>query len=161
MPTAMRLTAFTDFGLRALMRLAAEPPGAVLATEALAEELAVSRHHLVKILQALAAAGFVRTLRGLRGGVALAMAPREIRMGEVVRRLERGQGPLVACLHADPQRACACTLLPACRLRGALAEAREAFYGSLDGLCLADCAVPRAAMRMPPAPPGDGGRRAS
>lgn len=138
----MRLTAFTDFGLRALMRLAAEPPGAALTTDALARDLAISRHHLQKVVQALAESGFLRTLRGARGGVALARPAGEIRLGTVVRRLERDQ-VLVECFHADPARACACTLLPHCRLRGALVEAREAFHASLDRLSLADCAVPR------------------
>jgi Rrf2 family transcriptional regulator, nitric oxide-sensitive transcriptional repressor len=137
----MRLLAFTDFGLRALMRLAADypgPPGRHLSTEALAGELAISRNHLVKVMQALAEAGFVRTLRGPKGGVALAVPPGEIRLGAVVRRLERDQA-LVECFRADGGQ---CNLLPCCRLKGALAEAREAFFASLDRLTLADCAIP-------------------
>lgn len=138
----MRLTAFTDFGLRALMRLAAEPPGTALTTEALARELAISRDHLVKVVQALAEAGILRTRRGAGGGVALARPAGEIRLGEVVRRLERGQA-LVACFHPDADRAAAgCTLLPRCRLRGALAEAEAAFLAALDRRTLAECAIP-------------------
>ncbi len=49
----MRLTSFTDFGLRALMRLAAEP-GRVFTTEEIAGELKISRNHLTKVIQALA-----------------------------------------------------------------------------------------------------------
>ena len=56
----MRLTSFTDFGLRVLMRLAGQPD-AVLSTEQVAREFAISRHHLQKVVQDLAAAGFVRT----------------------------------------------------------------------------------------------------
>ena len=142
----MRLTAFTDFGLRALMRLAAEPDRH-LSTEALATELAISRNHLLKVVQALAETGYVRTLRGARGGVALARPPQAIRMGAVARALERDQ-PLVECFRLEG--GCACTLLPGCRLKGALAQAQDAFYATLDRLTLADCALRPAA--APPAP---------
>lgn len=130
----MRLTSFTDFGLRALMRLAAEP-GQVFTTEDLAREFAVSRHHLTKVLQELAAAGLVRTQRGAGGGVLLAQPAEEIRIGEVVRRLERGQA-LVECFHQDGGH---CPLMPGCRLRGVLAEAAEAFLEVLNRRSLADC----------------------
>jgi Rrf2 family nitric oxide-sensitive transcriptional repressor len=132
----MRLLAFTDFGLRALMRLAAEPERH-LSTEALARELGISRNHLQKVVQALAESGFVRTLRGVKGGVMLAAPPETIRLGAVVRRLERGQ-PLVECFRDDGG---GCALTPCCRLKGMLATAREAFLDSLDRHTLADCAV--------------------
>ncbi len=144
----MRLTAFTDFGLRTLMRLAAEPDRH-LSTEALATELAISRNHLLKVVQALAETGFVRTLRGAHGGVALARPPEAIRMGAVARALE-GDQPLVECFRGDG--GCACTLLPSCRLRSALAQAQDAFYATLDRLTLADCAVTLPAIRPAPVP---------
>lgn len=135
----MRLLAFTDFGLRALMRLAAEPPGRPpLGTEALAREFGISRHHLQKVVQALVEAGVVRTLRGAKGGVTLAAPPETIRLGAVVRRLERGQA-LVECFRADGGGAC--VLTPCCRLKGMLAGAREAFFRELDRHSLADCAL--------------------
>lgn len=123
----MRLTAFTDFGLRVLMRLAAEP-GRRFTTDALAADLAVSRHHLGKVVQALAAGGWVATARGAGGGLMLARSPAAISVGAVVRRLEFGQ-PLVECLRADGGR---CTLLPGCGLRGLLVEAEESFLAVLD-----------------------------
>lgn len=133
----MRLLASTDFALRVLMRLAADP-ARHRSTEALAGEVGVPRNHLHKIVQDLAEAGFVRTLRGARGGVMLARAPSEISLGAVVRRLEGGQA-LVECFRPDGG---ACCLSPDCRLRGVLWRAREAFLATLDGSSLADCAVP-------------------
>jgi Rrf2 family transcriptional regulator, nitric oxide-sensitive transcriptional repressor len=66
----MRLTSFTDYGLRVLMRLSEEPAGG-LTTDALARELALSRHHLQKVVQELARAGWVATRRGDGGGCVL------------------------------------------------------------------------------------------
>ncbi|WP_270936947.1 RrF2 family transcriptional regulator [Falsiroseomonas oryzae] len=136
----MRLLASTDFALRVLMRLGAEP-ARHRSTEALAGEVGVPRNHLHKIVQDLAAAGLVRTLRGARGGVLLARAPAEISLGAVVRHLEQGQS-LVECFRPDGG---ACCLSPDCRLRGVLWRAREAFLATLDGTTLADCLPARPA----------------
>lgn len=133
----MRLLASTDFALRVLMRLGADP-ARHRSTEALAGEVGVPRNHLQKIVQDLAEAGLVRTLRGARGGVMLARPPAEISLGAVVRRLERGQA-LVECFRPDGG---ACCLSPDCRLRGVLLQAREAFFAVLDGRSLADCLGP-------------------
>lgn len=133
----MRLTAFTDFGLRALMRLAAEPDRSFTSDE-IACEFAISRHHLIKVVRGLADAGYVRTQRGAGGGFRLARPAEAITLGEVVRDLERDQ-PIVECFRADGGN---CVLTPSCRLRKRLSVAREAFLGALDATTLAECAWP-------------------
>ena len=94
----MRLSLFTDYGLRALMRLAGSPDHA-LTTAQIADEFRISRHHLTKVVRDLAEAGFVRTTRGAGGGLRLP-AGASITLGEVVRVLDRGE-PLVECFRAD------------------------------------------------------------
>jgi Rrf2 family nitric oxide-sensitive transcriptional repressor len=136
---AMRLLASTDFALRVLLRLGAEP-GTMRSTEVLATEIGVPRNHVHKLVQQLAEAGMVRTVRGARGGVVLCREPGEIGIGALVRRFEADQA-LVECFRADGG---ACALSPSCRLRGVLAAAREAFLASLDRVTLADCLSPQA-----------------
>ena len=131
----MRLTSFTDFGLRALMRLAAEP-GRVFTTEEIAGELKISRNHLTKVIQALAGAGILSTHRGAGGGFRLGQPPESVKLGAVVRLLESRQA-LVECFRADGGT---CVLTPGCRLKGRLAAAREAFLDELDRTTLAECA---------------------
>ncbi len=133
----MRLTQFTDFGLRTLMRLAAEPRR-VFTTEEIATEFRLSRHHLTKVVRGLRRAGFVETQRGAGGGFRLAQPPEAISIGAVARRLEAGQ-PLVECFRADGGQ---CVLSPRCRLKARLRAAREAFFHELDGMTLAECAYP-------------------
>ncbi|SLN26892.1 RrF2 family transcriptional regulator [Oceanibacterium hippocampi] len=133
----MRLTAFTDFGLRALMRLAGEP-GRLFTTDEIAREFGISRHHLTKVIRELGAAGIVVTQRGSGGGFRLARAPEGISIGEIVRLLENRQA-LAECFRADGG---ACVLTPDCRLKGRLAAAREIFLAELDRSTLADCAYP-------------------
>ena len=133
----MRLSLFTDYGLRALMRLAGSPDQP-LTTAQIADEFRISRHHLTKIVRDLAAAGFVRTSRGAGGGLRLARPAGSITLGEVVRALDR-DGPLVECFRADGGT---CALTPRCRLKWRLAAAREAFLRQLDATTLAECAYP-------------------
>ena len=144
----MRLTSFTDYGLRALMRIAAEPDR-VHSTAEIAEEFGISRNHLTKAMSVLAAAGFVETHRGKGGGAVLARPARELRLGEIVLELERGQA-LVECFAPDGG---ACAITPVCRLRGILAGAQSQFIDALNGFTLADCALPSDWK------PGDGDQR--
>lgn len=131
----MRLTQFTDFGLRALMILAGQP-GRSFTTEEIAERAGVSRNHMVKIVGALSRAGFIRTRRGKGGGFMLGREARRISLGEVARRLEAGSA-LVECFRADGG---ACRLTRGCGLKGHLAVASEAFFSALDAVPLADIA---------------------
>ncbi|HVB99277.1 MAG TPA: Rrf2 family transcriptional regulator [Candidatus Dormibacteraeota bacterium] len=142
----MRLTQFTDFGMRALVILA-DREGEVMSTAAIAESLDVSVHHMAKVLQALGAAGFVRSLRGKQGGVTLARPAAAIRVGAVVRALEADQ-PLVECCRSDGG---ACVLTPACRLRSIFIAAEQAFLAHLDRVTLADCRIPDLARWLMPA----------
>lgn len=138
----MRLTSFTDYGLRMLMRLASAPDQA-FSTAELAEEFQLSRNHLTKIMQKLAKAGLVQTRRGGGGGASLAQPPTEIRLGDVVRLLEEGQA-LVECFQAGGGD---CSIDGCCRLKSRLRLAEMAFIDNLNRSTLADVAlsVPEAA----------------
>lgn len=135
----MRLTSFTDYGLRALMRLAGEPEK-LFTTDEIARDFRLSRNHLTKIIGALSDAGIVTTQRGAGGGFRLARPASEISIGTIVRRLEADQA-MVECFRADGGD---CVLTPRCRLKRRLAAAQEAFLRELDRTMLAECAY-----RMP------------
>lgn len=137
----MRLTTFTDYGLRMLMRLASEP-GRAFSTADLAEEFGLSRNHLAKIMQHLARAGLVETRRGGGGGAVLARPADRIRLGNVIDLLEEGQ-PLVECFGMNGGD---CSIDGQCRLKARLRSAERAFLADLDRSTLADIALP--AMRM-------------
>lgn len=130
----MRLTSFTDFGLRALILLA-QSDGELVSAAAIADYFGVSRHHMAKVLHRLSADGFVESLRGPNGGVRLARKPREIAIGDVVRRLE-GEQPLVPCRSAE---GASCRLIGNCALPSILDRAEDRFLKELDSYSLADC----------------------
>ena len=132
----MRLTSFTDYGLRMLMRMASAPDRA-FSTADLAQEFNLSRNHLSKIMQRLSQAGIVQTKRGGGGGAVMAIAPSELRLGAIVRLLEENQ-PLVECLAKGTS---ACTLDGRCNLKARLRAAEISFLKELDKTSLADIAL--------------------
>lgn len=134
----MRLTSFTDLGLRALMRMASAPDRA-FSTAELASEFQISRNHLIKIMQRLANAGVVTTQRGRNGGARLTCSPHRIGLGRIVRLLESRQA-LVECLMSGGN---ACTIDGRCRLKARLCAAEAAFLAELDRSTLADIALPQ------------------
>jgi Rrf2 family nitric oxide-sensitive transcriptional repressor len=133
----MRLTSFTDYGLRMLMRMASAP-GRAYSTAELAEEFGLSRNHLSKIMQRLSRGGIVETRRGGGGGAMLARLPHAIRLGDVVRLLEEDQ-PIVECFQT---RTNTCSLDGRCRLKARLRAAETAFLAHLNQATLADVALP-------------------
>ncbi|HTN60099.1 MAG TPA: Rrf2 family transcriptional regulator [Devosia sp.] len=144
----MRLAAFTDYGLRILMRLA-DTPDQPLTTTHIAKEFQIPYNHLTKVVQDLARGGFVLTQRGAKGGLRLARPPTAITLGEVVRWLEQRYA-VVECFRADGG---ACLLTPRCRLKPQLAAAREAFLAELDKTSVAACAYPGPGSERLAAPP--------
>ncbi|PKP73693.1 MAG: Rrf2 family transcriptional regulator [Alphaproteobacteria bacterium HGW-Alphaproteobacteria-6] len=132
----MRLTSFTDYGLRMLMRMASAPDRA-FSTAELAEEFGLSRNHLSKIMQKLAQGGHVTTRRGGGGGATLARSARDIRLGGVVRLLEEGQA-LVECFGPGGGD---CSISGCCGLKARLRSAEAAFLADLDRSTLADIAL--------------------
>ncbi|MDQ2067191.1 Rrf2 family transcriptional regulator [Xinfangfangia sp. CPCC 101601] len=133
----MRLTAFTDYGLRALMRIASDPSRG-FSTAELADEFGLSRHHLAKIVQRLAQGGILSTRRGGGGGAMLAVPAGTLRLGAVVRLLEESGSGLVDCLTPG---ALACTVDGRCGLKSRLRRAEAAFMAELDRSTLADIAL--------------------
>lgn len=133
----MRLTSFTDYGLRMLMRMASAP-GTAFSTAELAEEFGLSRNHLTKIVQQLARGGIVETRRGGGGGAMLAKDPAAVRIGDVVRLLEQGQA-LVECFGPAGGD---CTIEGCCRLKARLRHAEARFLDDLNQSTLRDIALP-------------------
>jgi len=135
----MRLTQYTDYGLRALIALAVAPDRRHTVT-GISAAYGISRNHLVKVVAKLSELGYVETTRGKGGGVRLALAPEDIRVGQVVREMETGMS-VVECLGKDGG---SCAISPACQLKGLFEEATQAFLAALDGHTLGDLVRPRA-----------------
>lgn len=131
----MRLTRYTDYGLRVLLYLGMKHEGLSTIPE-IANRYAISENHLTKIVNELGRLGHVRTVRGRNGGMALGRPPAEINLGALVRQLESDMA-LVECFETGNT----CPITPACRLQKVLGQALGAFLAVLDGVTLADMLV--------------------
>jgi Rrf2 family nitric oxide-sensitive transcriptional repressor len=148
----MKLTAFTDYSLRVLIYLAAQPAGRATIAE-IARSFGISEHHLTKVVHFLGRAGLLANVRGKGGGLALARPASDIGVGEVV-RLTEGEARPAECF--DPAHGADCAIVRICRLKQVLAEAVQAFDAALDRYTLEDLVHNRAALArvMFVAPPG-------
>jgi len=127
----MRLTSYTDFGLRALLYLATLPEGELSSVAKVSALYDVSRNHMVKVVNQLVKLGYLQSQRGKHGGIRMACAPAAINIGKVIRALE---GNLDGIDCGSP----ACQIVPVCLLKRALKEAMEAFLAVMDSYTLQD-----------------------
>jgi Rrf2 family nitric oxide-sensitive transcriptional repressor len=134
----MRMTAFEDVSLRALMLLSAVDGSEPLATRAIAEGVGTPYNHVSKAVLKLRELGLVESTRGRAGGVQLSAAGRRATVGGVLRALDtRNDLPDCESPNGD------CPLNHDCGLRGALRRAREAFYRELDTVSVSSLPHPR------------------
>jgi len=124
----MRLTRYTDYAMRVLLYLGSHPDR-LCSIKEIAGAYNISQNHLMKVVNDLARAGYVASVRGRFGGIRLARPPQEISLGAVVRHTEGGLG-LVDCAS--------CVISPLCGLSRALNQALCAFLDVLDGYRLED-----------------------
>jgi Rrf2 family protein len=128
----VRVSAKVDYAIRAMLELAASPPGPVKA-EAIANAQQIPRNFLDNILLDLRHAELVSSQRGAEGGYWLARPAAEISVADVIRAVE---GPLATVRGVRPEdveyRGAADAL------RGTWVELRAAMRGVLEERSLAD-----------------------
>ncbi len=133
----MRLTMYTDFSLRILIYLGSNQRGKLSTIQEISGGYRISKNHLMKVAHELGKAGYIETVRGRSGGIRLALAPEQINIGAVVRRME-DDFYLVECFQPSGG---SCPISPVCRLKGALGRALEAYLQVLDEYTLQDLLV--------------------
>lgn len=129
----MKLTKYTDLGLRLLMYLSMRF-GEPVTIQEVSDRFAISKNHLVKISHQLTKAGLIVSTRGRNGGVCLARAPEDITVEEVLRATEDNFN-LVECFGDTKNQ---CVISGACELTSVLLRARAAFFDVLKQVSLGD-----------------------
>ncbi|ABZ74615.1 transcriptional regulator, BadM/Rrf2 family [Shewanella halifaxensis HAW-EB4] len=126
----MQLTRYTDYGLRTLMYLAVNSEReSLFRISEITEVFDLSANHISKVVHHLGKLGYLQTVRGKSGGFKLAKPAAEINIGQVVRALENSLAP-IDC--SKPY----CLFTPACKLKGALGDAVNAYLAVLDAYTL-------------------------
>lgn len=140
----------TRYALKAVLELAALPPGAKLRSAEIAERQNIPGKFLETILVELKRGGVVSGYRGRGGGYQLGQSAEVISFGQIVRLME-GPLALLPCVSKTQYHRCEdCTDEQACALRRVFREVRDSTSHILDERTVADAlrtATPRGRLK--------------
>ena len=129
----MKLSAKTRYGARLLLDLARHHGQTPVRIEDIAKRQDISVKFLEQIIRPLKKASLVTSTRGPKGGHALARAPEEISLGEIVQALE--SSPVLAdCVDDDDH----CMRASECSIRMAWQEATSVLFEKLNSITITD-----------------------
>lgn len=119
---ALQISRKIEYGLRAMVCLAAQPPGALVPFREIARRMDVPEDFLAKILKTLVGRGLVGSVRGARGGYRLTKPPKEITFLNVIEAVE---GPFVVSLCGGGKEHESCRMTRACTMYGVWQRGQE------------------------------------
>lgn len=124
----MQITRQADYAVRAVYYLTTLGDKQRAATSQIAQEQHIPPSFLAKIISQLSVAGLLNTSRGARGGVALAKAPADITLLDVVEAID---GPILLneCVGDDG----ICTFSDTCPMRPIWCDTQEMLIKQLRG----------------------------
>ena len=129
----MKLSTRGRYATRAMLDLALHFGEGPIMVKDIASRQEISGRYLEQLLAPLKVAGLVRSIRGAHGGFALARAPSEIRLKEIIQTMEGSTAP-VECV--DDARICPRSDL--CVAREVWAEMKKATDRVLESITLQD-----------------------
>ncbi|HMT42966.1 MAG TPA: Rrf2 family transcriptional regulator [Chakrabartia sp.] len=128
----------TRYAIRALQHLADKVGQGSVQLADIADAQNIPAKFLTVILSELSREGLVVSQRGRDGGYQLALAPVDIRYGDII-RLTRGSLALVPCASRYAHEKCRnCLEESECRLRSLMLRVRDETAAVLDQITLAD-----------------------
>jgi Rrf2 family protein len=129
----MRLSTKGRYGVRALVDIALNSDGGPVLLRDIAKRQEISAQYLEHLVSPLIRAGILRSIRGAKGGIALAKPPEEITLSRVIEILEGSVAP-VECVD----NAALCARSDECVTRDVWVEIKAAVMGVLESLTLKD-----------------------
>ncbi|MCU0915949.1 MAG: Rrf2 family transcriptional regulator [Planctomycetes bacterium] len=129
----MKLSTRTRYGMRAIIELAQHEGKRPLQLRTIADRQGISVKYLEQLMSLLRSAGFVRSVRGSKGGYILARPAGEIPLSEVFRCLE-GAVTTTECTEDEDY----CKRSADCVARELWIEVEAAIHHVLSSVSLAD-----------------------
>ncbi|MEE9522564.1 MAG: Rrf2 family transcriptional regulator [candidate division NC10 bacterium] len=127
----MKITTKGDYATRALQELAMHYNKGPLRIEEIAQRQDIPVRYLEQLLLILKRAGYLESKRGVRGGYALARAPHQITLGEIIRLME---GPPAPIYCVDPSSHEKCSVEKSCGFQSVWIEVRDTVSQILDNI---------------------------
>jgi len=129
----MKLSTRTRYAVRAIIELAQNESNRPLQLKIIAQRQDISVKYLEQLMAVLRSAGFVRSIRGSKGGYVLAKAPDQIKMNEVLHRLE-GTVATVDCVENED----CCSRSADCAARYLWMQVEQAIEKVMEAITLQD-----------------------
>ncbi len=129
----MKLSTKSRYGIRLMIDLAERYNEGPVQISHIAERQEISVKYLEQITVPLKKANLIKSMRGPKGGHALARSPLEISMGEVIYVLEKGLD-ISGCIN-NPD---SCDRSSHCKSRDLWVIASKAIYDKLNTLKLSE-----------------------
>jgi Rrf2 family protein len=101
----MKITYKGDYALKIMLDLSLEYGGALVQMKEIAGRQDIPKKFLEQIVLILKGAKYIRTVRGPKGGIALAKEPAKITIGEIIRLIEGPTAP-IACVSTTGREKC-------------------------------------------------------
>jgi FeS assembly SUF system regulator len=135
----IRITRQTDYGIVLLISFASAPGEAIRNARDLADQVHLPVPMVSKILKALARGGILASRRGATGGYALARAPHEVTLAQILVALE-GPIAMTACIEHEGEGAC--SLESTCPSRSHWHRINEVVRRAIEDVTLNELAHP-------------------
>lgn len=129
----MKLSTRSRYGTRLMVDLAQHYDSGPVRIRDIARRQDISVKYLEQLIIPLKEAGFIRSVRGVKGGHLLSKPPGDITAGDIVRALEKETG-LVQCVEDSKT----CLRAKTCPTRNVWQKATHALYQQLDRITLAE-----------------------
>ena len=131
----MRLSHLADYAVVLMTAAARRPAGARLSATELSGDTGVPLPTTQKLMGQLATSGLLTSARGASGGFALAKAPSEITLADIVEAVE---GPIAMTVCSEGRSDCA--LDAHCRVKPHMGVVGNAVRGALGAVSLTELA---------------------
>ncbi len=139
----LALTKKTGYGLIAMSYLAGLAGGQLASAREIAGKFDVPTSLLMNVLKRLAAAGYIESVRGAKGGYRLAHEPAEINLADVVTAME-GPIRLAECVSGQlgEKEECDCASMARCPITDPVHRVQRRLNDFLKTLTLAEILEP-------------------
>ena len=130
----MKISTRGRYALRLMIDLSMHHNGDMVRVKEIADRQGISEKYLEQIISILKKAGYVKSLRGSKGGYKLAKEPKEYTVGMVLRLTEGNLAP-VTCLEDEENQ---CDLVETCTTLRLWQMLDDAIKGVIDHVTLQD-----------------------
>ena len=129
----MKLSTKGQYGLKAMISLGVYAKDDYITLKEIADNVEVSDNYLEQLIALLRKAGYVKSRRGSQGGYKLAVDPKDISVGQILRALEGSLAPTSCSCEDSPSQ---CTNHDKCITQGVWIKIRDSINHVVDSIML-------------------------